>query len=162
MPTAATRIFSLHQTGSSKPRLMPVAAGQALYKGDLVKLDGSGYVVLAATAGSKPGTEKLALIDQDSVNKQSGVLVQVMIVNDDATLRLGLTSAGTATPFAQTQCGVGYEVRNIAVNGISAWFVDVAATTNAKVEVIGPDPGTPTGDAWGACLCRPIAGQWLK
>lgn len=164
MPSSATRMMSVFQTGSSKVELKPVAASQTFKKGDYLINDANGRVALAAAAGANiaavnaAGYGKCYIADQDCNSLAVDTLVQVVVGNDDTLLRMPLTNNGSAQAFAQSQVGKVYEVRNVSGN----FMVDTNANTNAKVEVVERDPNTPAGDTWGAVLVRPILTAWGK
>jgi len=164
MPASATRMMTVFQTGSSKVNLKPIAASQTFKKGDILITDANGRLVLGAASGANiaavnaAGHGKCYIADQDGNSLTQDTLVQVVAANEDSLLRMPLTTNGSAQAFAQSQVGKVYEIRNVSGN----FFVDVAANTNAKVEVVERDPNTPASDAWGAVLVRPIASAWGK
>jgi hypothetical protein len=144
-------------------KTLPVASSQTWKKGDLLKTDTNGRLVLAAAASNNiaavdaSGFGKLYIAGNDQTTPTQDTLVPVECGDDATRLRLPLTTNGSAQAFAQSQVDKAYEIRN--VGGIFA--VDVNANTNAKVNVIGG--GTTTysnGDTSGYVDCVLISTAW--
>lgn len=166
MPATQVRILKIAQMGSSKPRLMPVASGQAIQKGDFLIIDANGRVTLAVAAGSSipaatATTNHLVIADQNAASLAQDTLIQVVTADDTTTLSMLLSTTDSAQAFSAAFKGKGYDIRR-GTSSPYNWTVDVNGATSPKVEVIDVDPNYPATDTWGVVLCRPIVGQWAK
>ncbi len=166
MPATLQRYLKVAQAGSSRPRLMRVAATQTIYKGDLLAIDSNGRVTQAVAAGNNVGastaTTVMLIADQNSLSQAVDTLIQVLTVNEDTTLTMLVMNSDTAptVPSPLTWQGKFYEVRRCTASPYP-YVVDYSQTTNTKVEVVDIDPNT-SSDTYPALIVRPIVGAWAK
>lgn len=162
MPSTLQRTITVMQSGSSKPRLMPVASGQAIHKGDFLVADANGRVTQAqASTGAipvpsttQPTTNQICIADQEAASLAQDTPIQIVVVNDDTTLRMALTNGTTYAQFSPTMVGKNYDVFRLSDGN---YYVHASSQTAPKVQIVGLAPDCPAADAASVVLVRPLA-----
>lgn len=166
MPLTVTREMTVTRLCSTEKRVRPVAASQTIKRGDVVVAsDSNGRVAQAVAAGNNVGAaganNRLAVFaSADIASSVVDTSVEVEFVAERSVLRMPLCSGDSAQAWSIAYLNKRYEIRRKATSG--EYVVDVSATTNPKVEVLGVDEATKS-DAAPFVFVRPINdGSWAQ